>query len=180
MLRNTKLLPSILSAVLLLISAEIAYSDENFGRLFTDANQRLLLDRLRNSDKSKLRKNASTYVHRTIGNANKSDSHFSVNGYVTRGNGRSIIWADKKKQSRYKVVPMEDGSHVIQVIMPGIGSNIQLKPGQVYMLESGQTLEAYELNKSARLDPKKKDDGKSADKVSDKSGRTDSNIDKNK
>ena len=115
-----------------LVSAE--YDVQALHKLFTDKQQREKIDALRSG--------------KTIGKEVKKSETVSVNGYVTRSDGKSVAWVNNKNTI--------NGSKIDDVtvhrstvgkgkkVRIGLdGKSASLKPGETWNKDTGKIVDSY-------------------------------------
>ena len=110
------------------------YDAELLNKLFTDKNQRAQIDASRSGKTS------------TAGT--KKSSNVNVSGYVTRSEGKSVVWLNNKNTLKRSTVA---GARVHQ---SSIGKNkkvtvtvgnktTRIKPGETWSVSSGKVKDSY-------------------------------------
>lgn len=126
----------LLQCVLLLLislAAQAEYDASDLDKLFTDKKQRSQIDAARSG------KNISKGIRQT--------SKVNVNGYLTRSDGKGVVWVNKESTL--------DSHHVgdVKVDRSSIGKNkkvkisvdgksVRLKPGETWHKETGEIVES--------------------------------------
>lgn len=112
-----------------------AYDSASLKTLFTDKSQRAQIDAER----------SGIVVQ---GKPSPQSNKVKVNGYITRSDGRSVVWVNNKSTLKSSTV----GN--VKVQQTNIGKNKKvgvtvdgkhnhLKPGETWDKESGKTIDAY-------------------------------------
>lgn len=116
----------------LAISAE--YDADSLDRLFTDRGQRAQIDAARSGGVS------TTGV--------KKVSKIELNGYVTRSEGKSVVWVNGKNtldSTRVDDVSVHQTSvgKNKKVTVSVDGKHKRLRPGEIWHKETGKVVEGY-------------------------------------
>ncbi|VAW52588.1 hypothetical protein MNBD_GAMMA06-1146 [hydrothermal vent metagenome] len=109
------------------------YDAANLKKLFTDKDQRAHIDAIRSGNP-------------TSGEVRQS-SKINVNGYVTRSDGKSVVWVNNKntlESSKLDDVNVQQSSigKNKQVTVSVDGKRKQLKPGETWHKESGKVVDS--------------------------------------
>lgn len=110
------------------------YDADNLNKLFTDKNQRAQIDASRSG--------------KTATAGTKKNSKVNVSGYVTRSDGKSVVWLNNKNTLKSSTVA---GARVHQ---SSIGKNkkvtvtvgnktTRLKPGETWSASTGKVKDNY-------------------------------------
>lgn len=120
--------------LLLLISFSVLadYDASDLGKLFTDKSQRAQIDAVRSG--------------KHIGNGVRQTSKVSVDGYITRSDGKSVVWVNKEstldnhRVGDVKVHRSSIGNNK-KVTISVDGKSARLKPGETWHKETGEIIE---------------------------------------
>jgi len=126
----------ILSFVCLLLSTSVCaeYAASDLKKLFTDKSQRALIDARRSGK---------------VGDGVEVKSNqVKVSGYMTRSDGKSVVWVNNKNtlnNSKIDDVRIHNSSigKDKKVTVTVEGKTARLKPGEVWIKETGKTVESY-------------------------------------
>lgn len=108
------------------------YDEKQLKKLFTDKKQRAQIDALRSG--------------KTSGVKSQQSNTINVNGYMTRSNGKSVVWVNNKSTLEssqvgdIKVYHNKIGNNKKVVISAG-GKTAQLKPGETWHKETGEIVD---------------------------------------
>lgn len=110
------------------------YDASNLKNLFTDKVQRAQIDAARSG--------------RTSGSELKQTSQVKVSGYVTRSDGKSVVWLNNKNTLEgQKIGDVRVHQHTIgkdkKVTISVDGKTARLKPGESWSKETGKTTDIY-------------------------------------
>lgn len=110
------------------------YDSSNLKNLFTDKIQRAQIDAARSG--------------RTSGPELKQTSQVNVSGYVTRSDGKSVVWLNNKNTLEgSKIGDVRVHQHTIgkdkKVTISVDGKTARLKPGESWSKETGKTTDNY-------------------------------------
>jgi len=114
----------------IICSAE--YDEQALQKLFTDKQQREKIDALRSG--------------KTIGKEVRKSDKVSVTGYVTRSDGKSVVWVNNKntmnasKVDDVTVYQSTVGKNKKVTVRVG-EKNARLKPGQTWYKDSGKIVD---------------------------------------
>ena len=116
----------------MLISAD--YDVQALHKLFTDKQQREKIDSLRSG--------------KTIGKEVKKSETVSVNGYVTRSGGKSVVWVNNKNTINSSKV--DDVTVYRSMVGKGKkvrvgldGKSASLKPGETWHKDTGKIVDSH-------------------------------------
>ena len=116
----------------MLISAD--YDVQALHKLFTDKQQREKIDALRSG--------------KTIGKDVKKSETVSVNGYVIRSDGKSVVWVNDK--STIKSSKVDDVTVYRSTVGKGKkvrvgldGKSASLKPGETWYKDTGKIVDRH-------------------------------------
>lgn len=134
MMKKMKLYRSFLSVLVVSMSSAVhsEYDVSQLDTLFTDKQQRAQIDAARSG------KSINTGVRQT--------SKVNVNGYLTRSDGKSVVWINDEntlEQSRVGSVKVH-GSSIgknKRVTISVDGKTARLKPGQTWHKETGEVID---------------------------------------
>ncbi len=112
----------------------VDYDPEDLNKLFTDKDQRSQIDAGRSG------KTATTGIKKT--------NEVEVSGYVTRSEGKSVVWVNDKNTLESSTI---DGARVHQssignnkkVTVTMDGKTKSLKPGESWSKNTGQVKDNY-------------------------------------
>ena len=126
----------IISGLFCMVCSNVLYADYDeayLQKLFTDRKQRALIDAVRSGDQ-------------TGSGTRQQTSKIKVSGYVTRSNGKSVVWINNKNTM--------DSSKIgdVKVHRANIGENkkvtisvdsktTRLKPGETWYKETGKIVD---------------------------------------
>ena len=130
-LPNNKLL---LCALMFMLTpmAQAEYDESELDKLFTDKSQRAQIDAVRSG--------------KHIGNGVRQTSKVSVDGYLTRSDGKSVVWVNKEstldnhRVGDVKVHRSSIGNNK-KVTISVDGKSARLKPGETWHKETGEIIE---------------------------------------
>lgn len=110
------------------------YDPSNLKKLFTDKRQRSQIDAARSGN--------------VPGPEIKQTSQVKVSGYVTRSNGKSVVWLNNKNTlDSSKIGDVRVHKHTIgkdkKVTISVDGKTARLKPGETWSKETGKTVDNY-------------------------------------
>lgn len=111
------------------------YDASDLGKLFTDKGQRSQIDAARSG-------NISNSTRK------KKTSKVDVNGYVTRSNGKNVVWVNNRntlnsaKVGDIKVQQSNIGKNK-KVGVTLEGSHVHLKPGETWSKSTGKITDNY-------------------------------------
>jgi hypothetical protein len=126
----------IISGLLCFICSGPLYADydvSNLQKLFTDKKQRAQIDAMRSGNDTK------SDIKQKTGKVN-------INGYITRSNGKSVVWVNNKstldspKIGAVKVQQSNIGKNK-KVAVTLDGKHAQLKPGESWNVETGKIVD---------------------------------------
>lgn len=132
---------SFISGLLFFICSGVActvyaadYNAADLNKLFTDKNQRAQIDAARSG--------------KTPASGIKKTSEVEVSGYMTRSDGKSVVWVNHKNTLESSTI---DGARVHQssigkdkkVTVTMDGKTKSLKPGESWSREKGKTADNY-------------------------------------
>ena len=128
-------LVSLLLGWLLSTSVWAEYDAAELGKLFTDREQRSHIDAARSG------KNIKTGVRQA--------SKVNVNGYLTRSDGKSVVWIndestlDSSVIGSVRVYPkaIDENNKKVPVVVDG--NKLYLKPGETWSKSTGKVKENY-------------------------------------
>ena len=109
------------------------YDDANLQKLFTDKQQRARIDAARSGK-------------RTRSDAQKQTSKIKVSGYVTRSNGKSVVWINNKntlespRLGNVKVHQSSIGKNKKVTVSVG-NKTTRLRPGETWYKETGKIVD---------------------------------------
>jgi len=110
-----------------------AYESARLGTLFTDKTQRARIDAAR----------SGTVVDRTAPRSSK----VKINGYVTRSNGKNVVWIDNKntlKSTRVNNIKVYASSIKNNKVTIRVdGKTARLKPGESWYKETGKIVDEH-------------------------------------
>ena len=110
------------------------YDASDLKKLFTDSSQRAQIDAARSGKQT--------------GSELKQTTKVNVSGYVTRSDGKSVVWVNNKntlnssKVDDVKVQQSTIGSNK-KVAITVDGETARLKPGETWSKETGKIKEGY-------------------------------------
>jgi preprotein translocase subunit SecD len=110
------------------------YDASDLKKLFTDSSQRAQIDAVRSG------KNTGSELQQT--------TKVSVSGYVTRSDGKSVVWVndkntlDSSKVDDVKVQQSTIGNNK-KVTITVDGKTARLKPGETWSKETGKIVENH-------------------------------------
>lgn len=112
----------------------IDYDPEDLNKLFTDKDQRMQIDAGRSG------KASPSGIQKT--------SEVEVSGYVTRSDGKSVVWLnDKNTLDSSKIGDVRVNKNNIgkdkKVTISVDGKTARLKPGETWSKETGKTADSY-------------------------------------
>ena len=126
----------LLAGLFLLFSSNALHAEYNASslkNLFTDKNQRLQIDAARTG------KNLKAEFQQT--------NKVNVNGYVTRSDGKSVVWINNKNTlDSSKIGDVRVHSRNIgkdkKVTISVDGKSVRLKPGETWSKETGEVVDS--------------------------------------
>lgn len=143
-----------------------AAPDDDFGRLFSRANERKNLDILRQNQKLKVitpQDNIQTEPL-AVEVPPELPEPITMQGYVKRSDGASTLWINNKAVQEDSAIDnvqigklnkqtgsAQTGADSLNVKIPANGKHIRLKAGQVYEPETNQIKELKLLEKEKQL-----------------------------
>ena len=115
-------------------SLHAEYDPSNLKNLFTDKSQRAQIDAARSGNVS--------------GPEVKQTSKIKVSGYITRSDGKSVVWLNNKSTLEgSKIGDVRVHQHTIgkdkKVTISVDGKTARLKPGETWSKETGKTTDNY-------------------------------------
>ena len=133
---------------------------QQFGRLFSTVEERLLLEERRRerefADPVQPVEPSASASATTNEKAEPVVSQLAINGYVIRSNGKGATWLNGRQvyqggMTREGIqVHAPDGiAGYVKITLPSIDDTIQLKPGQKVDVASGDVLESYQDRETA-------------------------------
>ncbi len=145
----------------------------NLQRLFTNADQRIVIDKLKamkgipTQQKSSAQASANTNTIKTMEKGN-----ISARGFVTKNNSFMLTWIRQNGQLKLNAVqkpqPVTDRSSnpVIHLKVKGQPLAIKIKPGQTYLRDEHIVYDDWQLgfktlNKKSNLEKKSRQNQKS-------------------
>ncbi len=143
-----------------------AAPDDDFGRLFSRANERKNLDILRQNQKLKVITPQDNIPAQPLAIAAPPElpEPITMQGYVKRSDGASTLWINNKAVQEDSAIDnvqigklnkqrgaAQTGTDSLNVKIPASGKHIRLKAGQVYEPETNQIKELKLLEKEKRL-----------------------------
>jgi hypothetical protein len=115
-------------------ASQADYDASELNKLFTDKSQREEIDAARSGKKT--------------GNDLQQTTKVKVSGYVTRSDGKSVVWVndkntlDSSKVGDVKVQQSTVGDNK-KVTISVDGKTTRLKPGEIWSKETGKVKEGY-------------------------------------
>jgi len=115
------------------VIAQAEYDASDLKKLFTDQGQRAQIDAVRSG--------------RNAGGKMQQTTKVNVSGYVTRSDGKSVVWVnnnstlDSSKVGDVRVQQSTIGVNK-KVTISVDGKTARLKPGETWSKETGKTLES--------------------------------------
>ncbi|GMR16437.1 MAG: hypothetical protein BMS9Abin31_0772 [Gammaproteobacteria bacterium] len=115
-------------------ASHAGYDAADLKKLFTDKNQRAQIDAARSGNSS--------------GGESQQTSKINVSGYVTRSDGKSVVWINNKntldstRLGDIKVYQSSIGKNK-KVTVSTDGKRKQLKPGETWLKEADKIVENY-------------------------------------
>lgn len=143
-----------------------AAPDDDFGRLFSRANERKNLDILRQNQKLKIITPQDNVSAEPLAIAVPPElpEPITMQGYVKRSDGASTLWINNKAVQEDSAIDSvqigklnkqtgaaQSATDSLNVKIPATGQHIRLKAGQVYEPETNQIKELKLLEKEKRL-----------------------------
>lgn len=116
-----------------------------FGRVFTSAEERRLLDQMRGQQEMDIAQMTKAEV-----STDKKPARLTVSGVLIRADGQHMVWVDGKSQlSQGENIDAAKAKisrkHSAHVVVKNHQQSKVLKPGQVWLLNEGKVKEVYEL-----------------------------------
>jgi len=116
------------------IAGSVEYDESALQKLFTDKDQREKIDALRSGQ--------------TIGKEVTKSEKVNVTGYVTRSDGKSVVWVNNKntlEKSKIDDVTVHRSSvgKDKKVTVTVDGKTARLKPGEVWYKDSGEIVDNH-------------------------------------
>ena len=105
------------------------YNEDYLKKLFTDKKQRAKIDAVRSG--------------KTFGSESQQTNEIYVNGYVTRSNGKSVVWVNNKntldssKIGNVNIHQSSAGKNK-KVTISVDGKTVRLKPGETWLESTGK------------------------------------------
>lgn len=131
----------------LLGSEAAAETRPELGRLFTTPAERADLDRDRRQPR---RDDAASTPPDAAGDVPPNPASFTVNGLVSRGDGRRLVWINGAMTENggvtpegVRVLPDWTATGAVPLLLPGRPAPVVLKPGQTFDGNSGARREAF-------------------------------------
>lgn len=124
-------------AVIFILFSDVAiaaYDSSQLNTLFTDKSQRARIDAERSGQ--------------VIGKALPQSNKVEVNGYVTRSDGKSVVWVNNKstlESSKIGDVKVQQ-SNIGRDKKVGVtvdSSHVHLKPGETWSKSTGKVKDSY-------------------------------------
>jgi hypothetical protein len=115
-------------------ASQADYDASELNKLFTDKSQREEIDAARSGKKT--------------GNDLQQTTKVKVSGYVTRSDGKSVVWVnDKNTRDSSKVGDVKVQQSTVgdnkKVTISVDGKTTRLKPGEIWSKETGNVKEGY-------------------------------------
>ncbi len=128
---------------LLMLGVANPVQAESFGRIFTTAKQRAILDNIRRYSKQK---KAGSKILQTVFN----NKEVNVNGVVIRSDGINTVWINGKtnlntntSEAGVKIYRKDIKSDSVTITLSNSSKRITLKPGQAVDPLSGKIRDRY-------------------------------------
>ncbi len=132
---------------LLILLAAPAWGQEALGRLFSSADERAALDRLRKETELRPVKEANVTTPRL---AEKMDNgQITLDGFVHRKNGKATTWINQRAQDSHEMPHAKfvsgnpSAAPTVRLLLQS-GKIVKMKPGQTFDIDQNKIREGYE------------------------------------